>query len=318
MKNFKTLWLSFVLIFVAGETELFSQVPIFQRETNTIPVIINNETMYDALRGGFRGSISPAFVDIDGDDDQDLFVGDLSGYISYYRNEGSATKPNYRLVTDRLISDSGTPIAVGSYSAPAFADIDGNGTHDLFIGEKDGSIDYYNNIGTPTAYRFKFQTTQFAGIKLVEFSTPTFMNDDDDKDLDLFVGGNDGKITRYLNTGTVNKHEFIAVGTKYDFGSIRVESNSAPTLYDVDGDKDLDIIVGAFNGGLCFWQREVDGSFIFKECFEDVGFDSKPALVDIDNDGKVDLFVGKSGVDSNINFYRNNGEAFPRRGISHF
>ena len=44
------------------------------------------------------GYSTPAFVDLDGDLDVDLVVGEEDGVLHYYENVGSATSPTYEAV----------------------------------------------------------------------------------------------------------------------------------------------------------------------------------------------------------------------------
>ncbi|WP_246844041.1 FG-GAP-like repeat-containing protein, partial [Hydrocoleum sp. CS-953] len=91
------------------------------------------------------GYIAPTFADIDGDEDLDAFIGESDGTIYYFENDGSG---NFTEVTG-----SGNPlnnVDVGYGSKPTFADIDGDGDFDAFIGERDGTINYFENTTTPT------------------------------------------------------------------------------------------------------------------------------------------------------------------------
>ncbi|MBU0518038.1 VCBS repeat-containing protein, partial [bacterium] len=75
-------------------------------------------------------SASPCFVDIDSDNDYDLFIGNKYGKIYYYRNDGSPLQYDFTLISNNWLG-----IDVGDYASPEFCDIDGDGDYDLFIGK---------------------------------------------------------------------------------------------------------------------------------------------------------------------------------------
>ena len=62
----------------------------------------------------------PSFVDIDNDNKNDAFVGELAGDIYYFRNIGSFSSPNF---ASQIINPSGIT-RLGTYYSPAFVDID--------------------------------------------------------------------------------------------------------------------------------------------------------------------------------------------------
>lgn len=144
-----------------------------------------------------RGSNStPALVDIDGDGDLDLFVGESSGTLNYYRNEGTAAAPRFELVSDEFLE-----IDVGRRSVPAFLDVEGDGDHDLVLGSETGGLLFYRNDGTPEEPRFVEAASPFPGVDdLPTFAVPAFADVDADGDLDLFVGGNGGGLYYFENT----------------------------------------------------------------------------------------------------------------------
>jgi FG-GAP-like repeat/FG-GAP repeat len=109
-------------------------VPIYTKQTDP-------DNPFDAI---VVGNVStPTFADIDGDGKLDLVVGESFGKLKYYRNTGSALAPIY---TEQTGPDNPfNAIAVGFFSTPTFADIDGDGKLDLVVGEIYGTLKYYRN-----------------------------------------------------------------------------------------------------------------------------------------------------------------------------
>ena len=145
-----------------------------------------------------RGSNStPALVDIDSDGDLDLFVGESSGALNFYRNEGTAAAPRFELVSDEYLG-----IDVGRRSVPTFLDIEGDGDQDLVLGSETGGLLFYRNDGTSREPRFVEAQAPFPGAeRLPTFAVPAFADIDADGDLDLFVGGDGGGLYFFENVG---------------------------------------------------------------------------------------------------------------------
>lgn len=112
-------------------------------------------------------NVAPAFGDIDADGDMDLLLGMQNGRIRYYRNEGNNSF--------REISRTYANIFVGTYSAPALADIDGDGDLDLLVGDASGMLTLYRNVGSPQVPDFSKESDQYAGISVNGFSKPSFL-----------------------------------------------------------------------------------------------------------------------------------------------
>ncbi|MDM8553510.1 FG-GAP-like repeat-containing protein [Desulfococcaceae bacterium HSG7] len=159
--------------------------PNFTEVTGTNP--FNGEDVGNAS--------TPAFVDIDGDGDSDAFIGNEDGYIKFYRNDGSATTPNFTEQTGTDNPFDGED--VGGYSTPAFVDIDGDGDSDAFIGEEDGGIIFYRNDGSDTSPTFNKVTP--IDVNVGYNSTPAFVDIDGDGDSDAFIGDVYGYINHYKN-----------------------------------------------------------------------------------------------------------------------
>ena len=150
----------------------------------------------------------PAFVDIDGDGDMDVFLGTYYNNIRYYQNTGTASAPVYTEQTGASNPLDGS----GFYAAaPVFVDIDGDGDKDVFIVTQYTGVRYLKNTGTATVPVFTEQTgvsNPFGAINVYNYCTLSFVDIDGDGDLDAFAGNWDGTILYYKNTGTATAPVF--------------------------------------------------------------------------------------------------------------
>ena len=202
------------------------------------------------------------FSDIDNDGDMDLFAGTYAGYdadLIFFENTGTPTNPAFAGAESNPF---GFQPADG-FTIPSFADIDGDGDQDLFIGEVDGAIKYYENEGTAT-------NPAFASPVAAPFDIPTppgyislleFADIDNDGDLDLMAGTTYDEYS-YLasffyaeNTGTPAAPVFEEY-IQDPFNLTQFESYiSQPVLTDIDDDGDLDLFSTAFEYGVAFFEN---------------------------------------------------------------
>lgn len=265
-----------------------------------------------------RGYNMPRLVDIDGDNDLDMFVSVLfdptvEESLIFFRNIGNEQNPNFIKATDDYLNT----LDVGTKSIPVFADIDDDGDLDLFIGSEEnpeGTIYFFENIGTSNTPMFELKSESYFDIKNDLSVAPTFADIDNDGDLDLFVGiWFPGNILFYRNIGTKQNADFVLEGPLEDLnGNIIKEGNyTRPQLIDLDNDNDLDLVIGSYSGKIKVY-RNIGNPFQFS--FEedifllseiDVGEQSNPFFIDYDFDGDLDLFLGC--LKGNIFYYKNTG-----------
>ena len=147
---------------------------------------------------------------------------------------------------------------ISLHANPNFEDIDGDGALDLIIGVQGGIIRYFKNDNISDTIAFTEQTginNPFNNIKVGNFnfmngigkgsSSPTFVDVDGDDDSDLIVGQGNGKLHYYQNNAGVYSE---LTGGSNPFDSIDVGNFSKPVFSDIDGDNDLDLLVGAKDG----------------------------------------------------------------------
>ncbi|MCK4642191.1 VCBS repeat-containing protein [bacterium] len=248
----------------------------------------------------------PEFADIDNDGDYDMFIGETSGNINYYRNDGTAAVSSWTYVTSNYNS-----INVGSNSSPDFADIDNDGDLDLFVGEFSGNLNYYRNDGNANTPAWTLITSDYNAIDVGLRSKSDFVDIDNDGDLDMFIGEYAGNIYYYRNDGTANTAAWTLVDATWE--SIDVGTCSSVCFADIDNDNDLDLFAGAESGFEDYYRNDGNVttpsmSYVSSDYRAfDVGARSIPAFADIDDDGDLDLFFGE--LYGEIIYYRNDGTA---------
>jgi len=260
----------------------------------------------------------PAFGDLDDDGDYDLAIGDYSGHIYYYENQGTSFEPVF--VDDSQLFNYYNQNIVTQYGViwpdPVFVDIDNDNDMDIFIGNGGENIIFGKNEGTSISPDFTL-TWEILNIDYPSSSyySPTFGDLDEDGDFDLTIGCNDGRLYYFENVGTETNASFTNRPLMYL--GIDVGGDCKPTLADLDNDGDLDLTIGSYEGtdpDLIYYRNI--GSPInpiwFLEASMFTGIDlsgglPSPELCDLDADGCFDLFIGSSNTD--IQFFENIGTA---------
>ncbi|MBW4661702.1 MAG: VCBS repeat-containing protein [Drouetiella hepatica Uher 2000/2452] len=221
--------------------------PQFVRQTGT-----NNP-----LNGVDVGDNSnPTFADLDGDGDQDLIVGEVTGKLLYYRNNGVSANPQFTPQVGASSPFNGATLEAAT--APSFADIDGDGDRDAIIGTSDGKLHYFKNTGTASNPIFAEQmgsNNPFNTIDVGEYSSPTLADVDVDGAQDLLIGAYDGTLYYFRNTGTASVPVFTEqTDGNHPLDYVKLLDSSRPSFADLDGDGDPDLAVGDYNGNLFYYQ----------------------------------------------------------------
>jgi hypothetical protein len=266
------------------------------------------------LTSPYSLTIAPALVDIEGDGDLDLFAGDYGGQTRFFANTGSATQPIFAAPANNPF---GLPL-VDENVNPTFADIDGDGDPDFFAGDSGSAITFAENTGSVSAPAFASGLSNPFGLASVGFwLSMAFADLDADGDRDVLIGEENGNLNYAQNTGTALSPAFAAPIAD-PFGLSNEGSFSWPALADLDGDGDLDAVVGT-DDGFHFFFLENTGSAAapaFAAPVEAAFGLAEPAPVfngygtvafgDIDGDGDLDAFVGNAY--GTVFFFENEGD----------
>jgi len=147
-------------------------------------------------------------VDWNNDGRFDLVVGGLDGKIHVFLNSSDSGAPVFETESIIQLNDNDLVVSSGR-AAVSVVDLNGDGKKDLVIGNTDGSIWYYQNVGTDAAPRFttgqRLQASD-TDIKLdgSARTRPFVVDYNNDGVLDLLVGSQDGKIRLYLGRNAMS------------------------------------------------------------------------------------------------------------------
>jgi hypothetical protein len=250
------------------------------------------------------GYNAPSLGDADGDGDTDLLVGVLGGAydatttltnnLYFYERSG----PDYALATKRYVGG----IDVGNESTVAAGDIDGDGDLDLLLSNKiepstgiSSRVRILENTGSATEPAFRMR----GAIDLPDtyHYAPALGDLDGDGDPDLVLGTWDGDVLYVEN----DNGAFVpAQDGSTVIASLPRGSNATPTLGDIDGDGDLDLLVGEASGTVNVFRNDgspTEPNFVLQsETIDGVKADARsaPHLTDLDGDGRLDLLLGSS------------------------
>lgn len=204
---------------------------------------------------GLGQYVHPTFGDIDGDGDLDLVIGDASGRVFLLLNTaGPGSEMTFEL-GGALTADGGV-IDVGQVATPQLFDLDGDDKPDLIIGERNGNINYYRNIGSGSGFGFTLETDTLGGISTVEFgffigSSSPHLFEHEGETL-LLLGVERGRLHLY-NGIDGNETGIYSEASLNAFG-VETGEKARPFVIDIDNDGNPDLFCGSVGGGVLYFE----------------------------------------------------------------
>jgi len=281
-------------------------------------------------------------LELNGDNLIDLLLGDVDypNLVALY-NGGSVDTArmvsyNWQYPTD------GVPINLFSMPASFYDDFDNDGINDLlvapfdpnpFLSDNFQSAWFYHNDGSNDQPQFNLKSRSFLQDQMIDVGAgayPVFCDIDQDGLMDLLIGNYGYYDTSYYdqfmtlytkhtsqvawlrNTGTTEQPAFTFIDRDFAGVSSLDLKGLAPAFGDLDGDNDVDMLLGCEDGTIIHYLNtaspgEPMSLALSQLNFQniDVGAFSTPQLFDLDRDNLIDLIIGEKG--GNINFYKNTG-----------
>ncbi len=206
------------------------------------------------------------------------------------------------------------PLNLTGNSAVVWVDLNRDGTPNLVATGSQGALRVFERVGT-SGLVFN-ETVGAVNPNLRQgrtFMHPQVADLSGDGVPDIVVGTGSGDVTLIVRKNGSQGPPFEFAEDTGFFAGVQVAADASPALGDLDGDGDLDLVVGDAAGDLFHYRNEigestgVDWQVLSTFLTDNVSVSgaAAPALADLDGDGDLDLTVGEVG--GTIMLFENRG-----------
>ena len=258
----------------------------------------------------------PVFFDFNYDGLDDIVIGnygyfesgDNVGKLALYENTGTVSAPEFTLITRDLAG-----ISAFDFNAlvPTFGDLDNDGDKDMLLGESDGFVHFFKNIGPPEGpAQFILFVPNYQGIDPGANAAPQLIDITGDNLPDLIIGEKNGNLNYYENTGTAESPIFTLQNEFWgnvDVRTVGVLTGHAIPFLIKRNTGNYELYVGCESGTIYLYEPTIDFTGAFTKVTAafnniDEGAFSSVQLIDLNDDGLLELITGNQR--GGISMYR--------------